>query len=103
MNHIAVKTPTKWMVMGIQLGLGAAHLEALDHQHRGKSDNIFAGIFESWMNNPGDKPFIWSTVIEALRSESVGEKVLAHQLESMSSTCSSINSNVDDGRQQSQE
>ena len=102
MNHVAAKTPTKWTVLGIQLGLEAAQLQALDHQHRGKSDNIFADIFDYWGKSSGLKPFTWSTMIEALKSESVGEMALAHHLESMSSTCSSIN-NMDDGWQQPQE
>ena len=103
MNHVATKTPTKWMVLGIQLGLEAAQLQALDHQHQGKSDSIFADIFDYWGKNSGLKPVTWSTMIEALKSESVGEMALAHHLESMSSTCSGINNNMDDGWQQSQE
>lgn len=102
MNHVATKTPTKWMVLGIQLGLEAAQLQALDHQHRGKSDSIFAGIFDHWRKSSGLKPVTWSTMIEALKSESVGEMVLANHLESMSRTGSGIN-NMEDGWQQSQE
>lgn len=100
MNHVAAKTPTKWMELGIQLGLEAAQLQAMDHQHRGKSASIFVDIFECLKKNPGNNPITWLTVIEALKSESVGEKALAHHLESISSNCSS---NMDDGWQQSDE
>ena len=94
MNHVAAGTPNKWKELGIQLGLENAHLQALDHQHRGKSNSIFADIFEHLRKNPGDKPFTWSTVIEALRSPSVQEEILARHLESMY-TCS--NNSMDDG------
>jgi hypothetical protein len=101
MNHVAAKTPTKWMELGIQLGLEAAQLQALDHQHRGKSASIFADIFECLKKNPGNKPITWLTVIEALKSASVGEMALANHLESISSKCSSTSSN--NGWQQSHE
>ena len=83
MNQVAAKTPTKWMVLGIQLGLGAAQLLALDHQHRGNSDSIFADMFDKWRKSSGLMPVTWSTIIEALKSESVNEMVLANHLESM--------------------
>ena len=103
MNHVAAKTPTKWMVLGIQLGLEAAQLQAFEDQHRGKSDRIFADIFDHWRKSLGlnCKPVTWSTVIEALKSPSVGEMALAHLLEStVLSSCSNINNSMDDGWQQ---
>ena len=100
MSHVAIKTPTKWMELGIQLGLEAAQLLALEDEYRGKSVRIFAAIFEYWTNNPGDKPVIWSTVIEALKSALVNEMALAHHLESISSSSSSSSM---DGWQQSHE
>ena len=68
MDEVAAKTPTKWMVLGIQLGLETAHLQALDHQHRGKYESIFADIFDYWIKNSGVKPVTWSTMIEALKA-----------------------------------
>ena len=94
MNKVAAKTPTKWMVLGIQLGLEAAQLEALDDQHRGKSDRIYIDIFDRWKKKLDGKPKTWLTVIDALRAESVGEVALAHALESSMtpSSCASTNS-----------
>ena len=94
MNKVAAKTPTKWMVLGIQLGLEAAQLQALDHQYRGKSESIYIDIFNRWTKQLGGKPKTWSTVIEALKTASVGELTLAHDLElSMTpSSCTSTNS-----------
>ena len=101
MDEVAAKTPTKWMVLGIQLGLETAHLQALDHQHRGKYEIIFADIFDYWIKNSGVKPVTWSTMIEALKARSVDEIALAHHLESISSTES--HSSINTSRQQSQE
>ena len=95
MNKVAAKTPTKWMVLGIQLGLEAAQLEALDDQYRGKSERIYVDIFERWKKQSGGKPKTWSTVIEALKTPSVGEIALAHDLELSiitPSSCTSTNS-----------
>ena len=94
MNEVAAKTPAKWMELGTQLGLETALITAFDDQHRGKSTRIFIEIFNYWKNHPlaGDKPKIWSTVIEALKTPLVDEATLASQLESRSITPNSCNS-----------
>ena len=81
MNKVAAKTPSKWFVLGIQLGIERAQLEAFKDKHCQKSGRIFADIFDHWKKKLGDKPKTWSTVIDALKTPSVGEEALAHYLE----------------------
>ena len=94
MNKVAARTPDKWMVLGIQLGIEAAQLHALDAEHRGNSDKIYIDIFNRWKKKVDGKPKTWLTVIDALKTPSVGEVALARDLElSMTpSSCVSTNS-----------
>ena len=84
MNKIATKVPDKWPEIGIQLGLEAAQIRAIASQHRGESAKVFMDIFDHWERQSGDQPKTWSTVIEVLKTPSVGESTLAHDIELMS-------------------
>ena len=81
MNSVAVKTRSKWFEIGVQLGFTPDKLNALDKQHRGDSNLIFADIFSTWEKQPRNMPFTWSTVIDVLKSPLVGEITLAQNIQ----------------------
>ena len=86
MNKVATKVPDKWLEIGIQLGLEAAQIRAIAFQHREESSKIFMDIFDYWKRQSGDQPKSWSTMVEVLKTQSVDEPTLAHDIELMSVT-----------------
>ena len=94
MNKVAARTPAKWMVLGIQLGIEASQLQALENQYHGNGEKIYIDIFNRWKKKADGKPKTWSTVIDALKTPSVDEVALARDLELSitPSSCASTNS-----------
>ena len=89
MNRVAVHIPHKWMEIGIQLNIPQSHLETFNQRYQGKSTKIFAEMFNYWENQSGDEPKTWYTIIDALKTPSVGEHTLASDLESPSNSTTS--------------
>ena len=81
MNEVAAAIPSKWKVMGIQLGLDASELEGIDIKTRGNTNHAYIEIFDSWKKkNPSKYTYTWSTVVRALQTPAVGEKKLADNI-----------------------
>ena len=90
MNRVAIHIPDKWMEIGIQLDIPQGRLEAFRQKHQGDSNRILIDVFSYWEKQPGDKPKTWSTVINVLKTPSVGEHTLARALESTPTSTTSL-------------
>ena len=82
MDKVA-KIPSKCWAIGLQLGLTTAELQAICPQHQGLEEHhrAFGEIFDVW-RRCGSLPYTWRTLIDVLRSTSVGEVLLSEQLTS---------------------
>ena len=78
MNKVAAVIPTKWKLVGLQLGLEYPQLEMIE-QKQPSSDLCFWDVFVEWKKRRTSK-CSWSTIIDALNSQLVGETVLADKL-----------------------
>eukprot|EP00731_Ephydatia_muelleri_P012653 Em0006g1547a len=82
MDKVA-KIPSKCWAIGLQLGLTTAELQAICPQQQGLENyhRAFGEIFGEWMRRRS-LPYTWRTLINVLRSPSVGEVLLSEQLTS---------------------
>ena len=80
MNKVATVIPTKWWHVGIQLGVDNTQLDMIKQRCANEPLQCFAEVFSEWKRRM-TMPFSWSTIIEALKSELVGENMLAHKLQ----------------------
>ena len=83
MEKVAAVIPSKYEMVGLQLGLTLAQLQVigprqpnLEEHHR-----AFGEIFDLWRRR-GSPPYTWRTLTGVLRSASVGEVLLSEQLTS---------------------
>lgn len=94
MNMVAATIPLKWRLFGIQVGLEQAHLEIIEQRHAFSPNShvsCFGEVFLEWKRRM-TKPFTWSTVITALKSQLIGENTLAHKLQTeLETRCYTIN------------
>ena len=82
MNKVA-KIPSKCWAIGLQLDLTPAELQAICPQQQGLANHhrAFGEIFDVWRRR-GSLPYTWRTLINVLRSPSVGEVRLSDELTS---------------------
>ena len=78
MNKVAAVIPTKWKLVGLQLGLEHPQLEMIE-QKQSCSVLRFCEVFIEWKNRKTSE-CSWSTIIDALNSQLVGETALADKL-----------------------
>lgn len=78
MNKVAAVIPSKWKLVGLQLGLEHPQLEVIEQK---QTDSIlrFCDIFKEWKKRRTSE-CSWSTIIDALNSQLVGEATLADKL-----------------------
>ena len=79
MNIVAATLPTKWQLVGIQLGLSAAKLNEIEHHHFSDCKHCFGLVFQEW-EHQGTSPYTWETVVEVLRQPSVEENRVAEDI-----------------------
>ena len=82
MNKVGSVIPAKWRVVGMQLGLSANNLDDIHSLNAGKSpasQDSFQLMLSTWKQQ-GSSPYTWKTIIDALRTPSVGEVALADEL-----------------------
>lgn len=82
MNQVAAQIPSKWRLVGIQLGLGDLMLNLIETNYRGTPTEClssFMQVLSLWKHRK-TKPYTWETMINALQAESVGEECLAKML-----------------------
>ena len=70
---------TKWQPLGLQLGLPLSVLKTIDYQNTGNCGQALADMASEWLNQGED--VTWAAVVKALRTRSVGERALAHEVE----------------------
>ena len=83
MDKVAAVIPHKYMIVGLQLRLSLAELQVIRPQHQGLEEHhrAFGEIFDVWRRR-GSPPYTWRTLIDVLRSASVGEVSLSDELTS---------------------
>ena len=78
MNKVAAVIPTKWKLVGLQLGLEHSQLEIIE-QKQSCSVLRFCDVFMEWKKRRTSE-CSWSTITDALNSQLVGETALADKL-----------------------
>ena len=83
MNKVAAVIPSKYEMVGLQLGLTLPHLQVIGPRHPNYEERqrAFGELFGEW-RRCGSPPYTWRTLIGVLRSTSVGEVLLLEQLTS---------------------
>eukprot|EP00731_Ephydatia_muelleri_P003967 Em0002g143a len=83
MEKVAAVIPSKYEMVGLQLGLTLAQLQAIRPQHQSLEvyHRAFGEIFNEWRRR-GSPPYTWRTLTGVLRSASVGEVLLSEHLTS---------------------
>ena len=80
MNQVAART-NKWRKLGLELGLTRTALDRIADSATAP-DEHFRAVFEEWKEKK-TKPFNWAEIIQALKSQNVGEVKLAESLENL--------------------
>ena len=78
-NSVAAIIPHKWKQVAIQLELSRGERKAIEKDEDECFDR-FVAVFEHWKQS-SCQSFTWKTLVEALKSPSVGEQSLAEQLQ----------------------
>ena len=83
MEKVAVVIPNKYMTVGLQLGLTMAQMQAIRPLHQSLEDHhrAFGEMFGVWRKR-GSPPYMWRTIIDVLKTASVGEVLLSDELTS---------------------
>ena len=78
MEEIAAEIPGKWRDVGVQLGLEPGVLDGIATED---TNRCYSNVFTKWKNlNSTTHPYTWSTVVQALESRTVAEKLLASKI-----------------------
>ena len=81
MNEVAAKIPGKWRDVGLQLGLDHGALDGIAAISPGDINHCYSNVFTRWKSqNSQANPYTWSTVVQALEAEAVGEDRLADKI-----------------------
>ena len=83
MEKVAAKIPHKYMTVGPQLGLTMGELEVIGPRYPILEDTYraFGEMFGLWRRR-GSPPYMWRTIIDVLKTASVGEVLLSDELTS---------------------
>ena len=81
MNHVAAALPTKWKMVGVQLGLSLAKLDEIEASNFGNCKCCFSSVFSEW-EKLNTTPYSWSTIIDVLQTPCVEENRVAEDLRS---------------------
>ena len=90
MNGVASKIPTKWKQLGIQLGLDMPDLERIEAGLQPgieQCNTAFIEMFTRW-KKARPSAFAWGTLITALETRALDEKLVAQELYTKLSTMS---------------
>ena len=94
MEKVAAVIPHKYVAVGLQLGLTMAQMQAIRLLHQTLEDHhrAFGEMFGVWRRR-GSPSYTWRTIIDVLKTASVGEVLLSDELTSWI-TRNSINSEL---------
>ena len=77
MNEVAAEIPSGWADVGVQVGLDQEVLQGI----KGDNNHCYRNVFRLWKNqNSTTYPYIWSTIVHALKTQSVGMHKLADEI-----------------------
>jgi hypothetical protein len=79
MNFVAAMLPTKWRLVGIQLGLSSNSLDEIETSHPNDCKHCFSAVFREW-NRQKTSPYCWDTLVNVLQAPSVGENRVAEDV-----------------------
>ena len=83
MNFVAARVlPTKWHVIGIQLGLNVTKINEIESYHFNDCTRCFTSIFSEW-ESQNTSPYNWATIVEVLRMPCVEENRVAEEIEAL--------------------
>ena len=71
---------SKWYHIGLQIGLQPATLHGIEIKHPTDIQRRLNEVFNEWISRSEQNP-TWTTLIEVLRLDSIGERQLASELE----------------------
>ena len=91
MSYVAAVIPSKYEMIGLQLGVTLVDLDTIRSQHQSLDDyrGAFRKIFVEWEGRRSP-PYTWRTLIAVLRSASVGEVQLSERLTSRIASTSGV-------------
>ena len=78
-NRVAAVIPGKWKQVAIQLELSISEIKTIQRDEDDAFDRFMA-VFDRWQRSSGS-PYVWKTLITALKSRSVDESRLADELQ----------------------
>ena len=83
LDKVAAVIPHKYELIGLQLRLSLAELQVIGPRHPTLEEHhrAFDEMFGVWRRR-GSLPYSWRTLIDVLKSPSVGEVLLSEQLTS---------------------
>lgn len=82
MDKVASEAQDKWNLIGIELGIKQNVLNGIARQEHERPLECYTEMFDRWeRNNNPRAPFLWSTILKALRSPTVKENNLAGIIE----------------------
>ena len=81
MNEVAAKIPSKWRVVGLQLGLKHGELDGIAANCSNDTSHCYSNVFEHWKNSK-THPYTWLTIVNVLQAPSVNEERLADEIKS---------------------
>lgn len=70
----------KWYIIGVNLKVSKRRLNVINAEQRSSHDKCLTAMCEEWVDSAAQEA-VWQKVVEALRSELVGERELAATLE----------------------
>lgn len=79
MNFVAATLPTKWRLVGVQLGLSITSLEEIEKGYSGDCKRCFSAVFSEW-EHQNTSPYCWDTVVRVLQAPSVEENRVAEDV-----------------------
>ena len=80
MDRVGSVIPAKWRSFGRQLKFTEGHLDGIDMDERGKTQQCFCAVFDNWSRRC-PSPYTWETVAKVLRSPELNEVRIANSME----------------------
>ena len=82
MEAVASKIPSKWKRVGVSLEMDQSQLDGIEWHRRGDCLECFSDVFSYWQQqSTPQSPANWATLVTVLRSNYVGEEVLADYIQ----------------------
>ena len=79
MNFVAATLPTKWRLVGVQLGLSLTSLDEIERSFSNDCKRCFSAVFQEW-ELQNTSPYSWDTVVHVLQAPSVEENRVAEDV-----------------------